>query len=245
MVRNTVFYFTKYLCPLSWLILTVIAHAIPLNHISYKAASVLPTWFVNDTLYVVLSREAYGSDKGTYDAFGGSRDPHEHNPLITAARECAEEMISHLTIDLSPDALVTYLDPTYDATNMVLVNEAIRYVLFITNFEHFMPAFIARFYTALQIATEFKYQEKDSIALVPWDTLETAVRNHETTVCATVFNRYEPSREECTFITLRPILSTMMELLFSDAPYYTPEHEKIRIYPQKGKRYWYQYLGFR
>jgi hypothetical protein len=58
--------------------------AIRLSSLNYKSASVLPYYHDNKgEKWVILSREAFGKDKNTYDDFGGARDVEKKQPTST------------------------------------------------------------------------------------------------------------------------------------------------------------------
>lgn len=54
-------------------------------------AGIIPVSIYNNKLYVLLGREVKGDRKGTYDAFGGGREPQDRTPKDTAIREGYEE----------------------------------------------------------------------------------------------------------------------------------------------------------
>lgn len=208
----------------------IFAHAAPsLNAVQYAAAGVLPIFVKNGTQYAVLSREAYGSDKGMYDSFAGSRDPHEHNPTITAARECAEEMISHRTLHLSVVQMQRYIDPSKKNTTMVLAYPSFKYVLYITRFDKHMNQFLRSFYPALNKSNDHKYKEKDRIAVVAWHDLQQAIVQNKNQVCADVYDPQTHKPFRC-MITLRPIVIRCLKPLFRNDVYQTGKNEKVRIY---------------
>ena len=216
---------------------SILAAAPSLNNFCYKAAAVLPVYTQNNRLYVILSREAHGRDKGTYDSFGGSRDAHEHNPTITAARECAEEAISHKTMGLSAQALAHHIDPYRSSHTMfVFVSKQTQYALFMTRFDRSINRFISNFYKALHTTTAFKYKEKDRIAGIPWDALAHAIYNTKgsthVTVNATVFDPRGARFNHQERIKLRPILVKMLRPYFENHSFETDAHKPktIRFY---------------
>ena len=200
-----------------------------LDTLSYNAAAVLPTYIKNNVLYAVLSREGYGKDKGTYDSFGGSRDPHEHNPTITAARECAEEMISHRTMHLSANTLQNYINPKKPHTTQVLAHQSFKYVLYITRFDRYINQFFNNFYGSLQKTHSFKHKEKDRIATVAWHDLKAAIVSNKNNVCANVFDPHTNQQKQCS-ITLRPLLIRSLKPLCMNYTYQTGTNKKIRFY---------------
>ncbi len=221
------------------LILSLVISDIPLHgslslkKFSYNAAGVLPIGTQKigrgTHTYVILGREAYGRDKGTYDAFGGSRDPHEHDPLITAARECAEEMISHRTMKRSVKDIEKQINPRGHHTTMVLAHQRFNYVLYITRFDEHIEKFLGNFYRSLKKTHSFKHQEKDLIATVGWETLAYAIKENKNQVRANVI---DPVTNESTraLITLRPLLIKSLKPFFMNYTYQTGTNKKIRFY---------------
>jgi hypothetical protein len=208
---------------------TVSAAVQSLSSISYSAAGVLPLFTKNNKLYAVLSREAYGRNKGTYDSFAGSRDAHEHNPTVTAARECAEEMISHRTMNLSVKQMQQYIDPRKKHTTMVLAYPSFKYVLFITHFDAHINAFLRNFYPVLRKTRQFKYREKDRIAIVAWDDLQHTILHNKNQVCAEVLDPYTNKATSC-MITVRPIVLRCLRPFFRNNRYQSGQYKKIRFY---------------
>lgn len=200
-----------------------------LSSTHYAAAGVLPTFVKKGIQYAVLSREAFGADKGMYDSFAGSRDPHEHNPTITAAREAAEEMISHRTLHLSVTQMERYIDPKKKHTTMVLAYPSFKYVLYITRFDKYINQFLGNFYPALNKSNDHKYKEKDRIAVVAWPALKDAILQNKNQVCADVYDPQTQRPFRC-MITLRPIVIRCLRPLFRDDAYQMGKNKKIRFY---------------
>lgn len=200
-----------------------------LSTMAYNAAGVLPIYMKNNTLYAVLGREAYGRDKGTYDAFVGKKEPFEHNPIITAAREGSEEMISHTTMHLTVNQLQDYINPKKQHTTMVLAHQQFKYVLFITRFDKHIHRFFNNFYRALKNANQFKYKEKDRIASVAWNDLKIAVMQNKNQVCGYVIDPQTNGERRC-MITLRPIVGRALRPLFGGEEYENGKNKKVRFY---------------
>lgn len=200
-----------------------------LSTMAYNAAGVLPIYMKNNTLYAVLGREAYGRDKGTYDAFVGKKDAHEYNPIITGARECAEEMISHTTMHLTVNQLQDYINPKKQHTTMVLAHQQFKYVLFITRFDKHIHRFFNNFYSALKNTNQFKYKEKDRIASVAWNDLKVAVMQNKSEVCACVIDPQTNGERRC-MVTLRPIVGRALKPLFAGYEYENGKNRKVRFY---------------
>lgn len=219
------------------LVSITIVGASSLTTFRYKGAGVLPLYAYNNELQVVLAREAHGRDKGTYDSFGGSRDSHEHNPIITGGREFAEEAISQKTIGLSAFAVAQYIDPYKNKnTSFVAVSKRTEYVLFFTRFDQYMNRFINTFYTTLRSTKHFKHQEKDRIARVPWNALSNAIRgnknNSTVTVSATIIDPRGQRFNHQEQIRLRPILVKMLR------PYFENHHSEGDARNPKTIRYY-------
>lgn len=206
-----------------------LAAAQSLNTVSYRAAGVLPTYMKRGKLYAVVAREGYGKNKGTYDSFAGSRDSYEHNPIVTAAREAHEEMISHLTMHLSPKQLERYIDPDKNHTTFVLVHQKAQYVLFVTRFDKYIDTFLRSFYSVLGRVNQFKYKEKDRIASVAWEELKQAILQNKSQVCAHVVDPNTNKTIRC-MITLRPILIKSLRSVFRGDKYQQGRNHKVRYY---------------
>ncbi len=208
----------------------VFAHSTPsLNRIPYAAAGVLPIFVKKGTQYAVLSREAYGPDKGMYDSFAGSRDPHETDPTITAARECVEEMISHITLHISEAQMQRYIDQSKKNTTMVLAYPSFKYVLYITRFDKHINQFLRSFYPTLNKSNDHKYKEKDRIAVVAWHDLKQAIVQNKNQICADVYDPQTHKPFRC-MITLRPIVIRCLKPLFRNDAYQVGKNKKIRFY---------------
>jgi hypothetical protein len=206
-----------------------LAAAQSLSTVSYRAAGVLPTYMKRGILYAVVAREGCGKDKGTYDSFAGSRDAYEHNPTVTAAREAHEEMISHHTMHLSPKQLERYIDPDKNHTTLVVVYQKFNYVLYVTRFDKYIDNFLRSFYGVLGRVNQFKYKEKDRIAIVAWDELKQAILQNKSQVCAEVLDPNTNRPIRC-MITLRPILIKSLRPVFRGDGYQQGKNGKIRFY---------------
>ncbi|MBA3953755.1 NUDIX hydrolase [Candidatus Dependentiae bacterium] len=159
-----------------------LAPALALSKVQYGGASVLPytRWKPKNQggkAYLLLLREASGTDKGTYDALGGRRDPKEE-PKDTASRELSEEAMGLLG---NPGTLLTYIDSLGKNTRNVVVNDNKHTVIYITKFSpQSLGNLVSNFYSKRQQLltnpqANRKFLEKDSIAWVSWQNLEQAI----------------------------------------------------------------------
>ena len=144
-----------------------------LSQFPFGGASALlyTTWPTKQEAYFLLGREAGGRDSGTYDAFGGRRDAGEGHPVITAARELAEETIYLLG---DQGKIRNALDVDGWQTSNIIANQAKNFVVYVTSFHHSSLEYLARkFYEARSRAQRFKNREKDKLAWVKWSKLST------------------------------------------------------------------------
>ncbi len=158
----------------------------PLSKFGHTAAWVLPTThFLKNgkrVKYVVLGREAGGRDAGKYDAFGGDREKNEKHPVVTAAREFYEEAITSSTLGMNEKAIRTYIDLNARNTECILGIDDKKYkkkhVLYMTSFKDNDISKLERSFAAARNGQQqWKYKEKDSIAVVRWDRLVKAIKN--------------------------------------------------------------------
>lgn len=211
-----------------------------LSDFDFGAASVLPVFTdAVGTKYLILSREAHGTDKGTYDDFGGKRDyigpkqnqKRESHPVITAAREFFEEAILALSIRLSLQKTREFID--LKASNTEAVVAYGHNVTYITDFGVYADQFFDNFYKAFNTTTSKHSKEKDRIAVVRWDTLCTTIAQNKfntgVTIHALVLNpsgqRWDNER-----IQLRGFFVKKTRPLFTNQPYQPGSNKKIRFY---------------
>jgi 8-oxo-dGTP pyrophosphatase MutT (NUDIX family) len=151
----------------------------PLNTIMFTGASVLPMYEKHSEVYVVLGREAYGKDKGKWDAWGGGRDRGESDPERTASREFYEEAILEKTIGFTWNAISDWVSTDYYFTQTVLAKEVSRekyYVMYLTMyFEDQIRSLRHRFGKARKEARDSHCREKNGIAIVRLDDLISAI----------------------------------------------------------------------
>lgn len=213
-------------------------HKPRLSQYPFGAGSVLPVFTdQSNKTYVILSREAHGRDRSTYDDFGGKRDKGENHPLVTASREFFEESIIELTIGLSLDDIRAYIDiAKADNTQYIIANE--KNVMYIVDFGAYADKFFDNFYTAFATTTDPHSKEKDSIAVVEWDTLQKAITqsqfNTGIKVQAFVLDK-SGQRWDIQDIPLRPFFPKKIRPFFMNQPYQEGLSKKIRLYDMPGK----------
>ncbi len=130
--------------------------------------------------YIVIARETWGRDAGLFDAFGGKRDGTE-TAQETAAREFAEEAITHETLGMDEAAVLNYIDLKAGNTEAVLAcddqNCGAKNVLYITRFSEAQMSYLkTSFAGAHRRATHSHYKEKDALAFARFDALKEALR---------------------------------------------------------------------
>jgi hypothetical protein len=209
----------------------------------YKNATgafVLPytTWKKPEGMvdYVILGQEAFGTDKGTYDAFGGSKEKNEVHPLQTAAREMSEESIGLLG---SPSALEKHLDIDKGNTKNIIANKNKKVVVYISHFDHKdIEDFKKKFENARQKTTKKSSQEKTSLAIVRWKNFENTVANAKRdaqgklitpiTMQANVVKK--DGTEEKKTIILRPVMVSALQSYFKGIPGTPGKNKQILFY---------------
>ncbi len=148
-----------------------------LGNFGYNGASVMPytTKPGSNNRFVLLAREAGGSDKGSYDAFGGRKDPSETHPVVTAAREFAEETVYILGGEHRIRNLID-VDGTH--TLAVVANYNKSFAVYVTYFtEATLKHLTTNFYAARNAAKYWENREKDQLAWVSWTELAQAIAN--------------------------------------------------------------------
>lgn len=227
-----------------------------LSQFDHLSAAVLPTFTHRNIKWAILSREAYGSSKNSYDSFSGSKDKGETHPIETAAHEFLQEAILERVLNWNLDDTETFIDPENEYTWVVVAYEkdkkpnnlksrAVRNVTYIVNFNKYKTKLFNKFYDAREqemarykaAKTPGKYRvttEKDRLAKVRWSDLEKAIVNQKNgqdpvTVSAYVLDP-ETKKFNKEIITLRPILVMTLRPLFLKHSYEQGENEKIRYY---------------
>lgn len=207
-----------------------------LFNFNFGAGGVLPTFVKNGKKYLILSREAGGNDKGTYDDFGGKRDfigqnKKETPPMITAAREFFEEAILNLSIGMSLQETQNFINENNRYTEFVIANG--HNVTYITDFTAYADKFFANFYRAYKTTTNRHSKEKNSIAIVGWDELKTVVNNtpvnEGVTIDAQVLNPTD-LKWYTEKITLRTFFVKKFRPFWMDKPYTSDINNKVRFY---------------
>jgi 8-oxo-dGTP pyrophosphatase MutT (NUDIX family) len=179
--------------------------------------------------YFLLSREVAGPDKGTYDAFGGKKDPNE-TVEKTASRELSEEAMGLLG---NPQALASHISSHGQNTHAVVCNDKKRFAVYITKFapktlEHLTHNFYSTRQKLLHTpGIKHCLLEKDAIAWVSWQNLEQAIANAPRThngqgplitpikVWANVVDAQ--GNKSAQQINLRPVFVSTMQPFFKKA----------------------------
>ena len=179
MIKNNIFKSMLFL--LSFLCFSVINCApqlsrFPFTQLSkfpFNGASVLPIVQKGKDKVVILGCEVFGPDAGTWDAFGGKKESNETHPVVTAAREFAEETKGLI---MNASNARTYIDTPLDNTKFVIANASKASVVYITTFDikHFNKLFDA-FYR--KKASNFTQSEKSEIGYVDWNVLIKTIAN--------------------------------------------------------------------
>lgn len=220
---------------LFFIFLSTNAYAQPhLKTFSFNAAAVLPYTEYQGETYVLVARETRGSDKGTWDSFGGSRDGHEKHPVITAGREFAEETAYAL---FTPQQAHRYIDVDTGNTSTIIAYGRKQYVLYITHFaQQTIRKLADAFYSRIAIQKKNTLTEKDLLALVKLDTIKHAViscRNKQGVLNQLVVDAQILTPTGTTIhqtIKLRPILISVLEPYFKDSAYTSGKNKIIRFY---------------
>ncbi len=222
-----------------------------------RASSVLPIYTnSNNQQCVILTREARGKDKHTYDDFSGGREPHETHPIQSAAREFWEEAILKETLGWNVEDAENFIDPKRNNTTLVIAyskdkdphnpeSRGASNVTYMVNFDiHAANMLFNNFYQAIEKEKK-RYEalgicrrgrctlEKDRIAEVTLENLKNAIihstDSKNTHVQAKVLDPKTNTFHE-EQITLRPFLVSKLRFYFLDMPYKQGEQEKIRHY---------------
>jgi hypothetical protein len=207
-----------------------------LSQYNYKAASVLPATYFKGSKYVILGRESGGSDQGTYDDFGGKRDANENHPITTATREFFEEGILQETLSMDLVRLKDKIDlssPT-NTTQVIVVNQnAVTYIVDFASAD--IVSFRKKFHDAFARQWSHKYKEKDRIATVRWDRLESAIRGSKSNTGVQVQARLIDSKtgqeeNQRSSIMLRPFFVKKLRPYIENSSYQAGKSSKIHFY---------------
>ncbi len=215
-----------------------IAQNIPapsLSQFNFGAASVLPTYKnTKGQTMVVLSREAYGRDKGTYDDFGGKRDAGELHPELTAARECLEELILEKTGPIKFSSVRKHINVNSGNTDHIIARTSKKSVVYITDFSKYWTNIRKKFYSARHNAKQSKLREKDHLVVVPLTSLQKAIVQSKpgqtVTMHAYGINKNGSYQTKTMTITLRPFLVVKLKPFFQNQPFQPGRNKKIRFY---------------
>lgn len=234
----------KYIAPLFLALLPVMLPASQryqqpsLSTVKFSTACGLPFFTHEGKKYFILSREAGGSDKGTYDDFGGKRDPGENHPIISSAREFWEEAILPCVGFSSAAETQKFIDPA--SNNTLLVISFGQSVTYVVDFTLYKDEFFKKFYDARNKARGH-FREKDRIAIVEWDMLKSIIAEkggnlNNVKLTTAVLNPKDLKwyQEE---ITLRPYFVKKMKSFATDSNYVQGENDKIRFYGLPRSKY--------
>jgi len=206
-----------------------------LSQFDFKAASVLPTYKnAKGQTMVILSREAGGRDKGTYDDCGGKRNAGEMHPEFTAARECREELILEKTGPISLRSLRKYINVNSGNTEYIIARTSKKSVVYITDFSKYWTNIRKTFYSARRNAKQYKYKEKDHLVVVPLNDLQNAIVQSKpgqmVSMRARGINKNGSYNKKTLTITLRPFLIAKLKPFFQNQPFQKGRNQKIRFY---------------
>lgn len=206
-----------------------------LSNFPFQGASVLifTQWPGKTTNYFVLTREMFGPDKGTYDAFGGSRDQGETHPVATASRELWEETMGLLG---NKQSLLDHIDVKgkNPHTLHLIANDNKKVAIYITHFDHKdIERLTNDFYKPS------KCREKDMIAHVREDNLRNAIANAPRNAQGQLIQPirveaqviYPNGQRKTEQIPLRPVLVSALQSYFKGTQNFTSGKDpRIRFY---------------
>lgn len=217
--------------------------AVALKDFKFNGASVLPytTWPTKTDDYFLLSREAWGNDKGTWDAFGGSKDANETHPVQTASREFAEETMYDI---FKPKAALDFITLSSGNTSTIIANMSKNFVIYLTKFDYqLIENFVKSFYQTrsklLKTKGNGKLLEKDKIAWVEKANLASSIINAKRNANGRLItpikvwaNIVQPDgTQTAEQINLRPALVGSLQSFFNNSNNYTlGKNSKIRFY---------------
>lgn len=214
-----------------------------LNEFNFVAASVLPVTILPNKQeeYCLFGREAGSRHKGTWDVFGGGKDKDEKHPILTAAREFAEETMLEVS-DVNQS--IKYIDLAHWNTTDIIANEYKKWVIYITKFDYKMlENFVTNFYTIrkklLKQNSNSKLVEKDKIAWIKKDVLIKSITNapqdskgkliRPIQVLADIIEPDGLIKTEK--INLRPVFASTIRSFFkNDKNFVLGEDSRIRFY---------------
>lgn len=203
-----------------------------LSEYDFGSGSVLPFMRKHKNYFFILSREAYGKAKGTYDDFGGSRDPGENHPVMTAGREFFEEAVIQASIGLSLLDIYSFIDIAKTQNTEYIIAFS-RNVAYLTDFTQYADKFFNNFYAARKTMIDYHFKEKDRLALVEWGLLEKTIKNAKSNKGVVIEARVlDPQDQQWKTeqITLRDFFVIKLRPFFMKKPYRQGMNEKIRFY---------------
>lgn len=206
-----------------------------LSRFQFSAASVLPIYTNTEGQTIaILGQEASGKDKGTYDDFGGAKDPGEIDPEVTAARECMEELILEKTADINLDNVRRYINVNSGNTSYVIARTSKKSVVYITDFSQYWDNIREKFYAAKNKARHYKYREKSHLAVVDWVALQNAITQSQPgqliTIQACGVNKDGSYGTNPITIKLRPFFVAKLRPFFQNQSFQQEDNGKIRLY---------------
>jgi hypothetical protein len=219
------------------------SNVMALSDFSFNAATVMPLFKSNGEYFVILAREKYGRDKGTFDGFGGSKNIGERHPVLTASRECSEETINLLGTQKEIKQHIDVLknnDLSTGNTLFIIANQNKKAVFYVTEFDKAkIMNFTSKFYDSLSKAKKFENKEKDKLAIIKWEKLVKTFAQASKDSNGKLTLPIKMSAEVLTKdgqkiekeIILRPYLvSSMHRFCKGDTPDLQSKHIRIKIY---------------
>lgn len=201
----------------------------------------LPTKKGKPKDHYIISRNAFGQYKGTFDDFGGSRDPQETHPVQTAAREFYEEALAGPVLKKSIKNLEKKIDLAGKDTQAVLVQSIpgkggkSNYVTFIARFGQNSSRKMTHAFGAARAkpGLAFAFKEKDQIALVRVDKLKQALlnnpNNNNVFVPAKVYAGIKPVGKIST-IKLHPFFAKRIRAKYQGKPIAIGTDNRVKLY---------------
>lgn len=214
----------------------IFARVLALSQINYKAATVIPLFKIENEEYAILAREKFGTDKGTFDGFGGARDYRETHPVVTAARELYEEAIGLGTEKYLRD----HIDIDKGYTDFIIAHLRKESVVYLTHFdEKLIKEFYSNFYDKLKSSRDPKNLEKDQLAIVKWTELRYTIAKAARDISGRLLTPIKINAEVVLLngkiskseIVLRPYLVSTLQNFAQGRPSdLVGKHKKIKIY---------------
>jgi 8-oxo-dGTP pyrophosphatase MutT (NUDIX family) len=217
-------------------------HPPSLGSFDHHAAFVGPITKYGNQDYIILGREAHGTDKGLYDAFGGKRDASDSDQpdqtAATAAREFFEEGITARTLGMSLADVRTYISLGSRKTKNIFAvtrrRGGPRNVLYLTEFSNAdILRFKNSFGRAFRRAPRGRgFREKDALASVRLSDIKHAIAasplNTGVQVAAQVTDLN--GKRSMKLITLRPVLVSLLRGFAENRTFVQGACPQIRFY---------------